>query len=143
MLYLASSLASSMSHHSQRWTTRPSSLAFFIVIASFITTGAIAAENVQEATTRYQAEKALCNSGESNQDKATCLKEAGAALADSKNRRSSDSPVVYRENALQRCTTLPASERDACQRRIAGDGATSGSVATGGILREVATPDKK
>ena len=40
------------------------------------------------AQSRYQSERAVCLHGLSNQDKATCLKEAGAALAEAGPRRA-------------------------------------------------------
>jgi hypothetical protein len=39
-----------------------------------------------DAQARYQQERAVCLSGQSNQDRATCLREADAALADGQER---------------------------------------------------------
>lgn len=109
----------------------------------FITTTAIAANLSTSTTSRYQAERAACTSGQSSQDHATCLKEAGAALMESKKGRLNGSTDTYDQNALNRCNSLPADDRDACQRRIKDEGVTSGSVKSGGILRELTVPDTK
>ena len=92
-----------------------------------------------DADTRYRADRAVCLSGQSNQDRATCLKEAGAARAVAKRHQLDDQSSNYRQNALLRCTALPADERSDCQRRIDGDGKVSGSVRDGGVLRETTT----
>ena len=102
---------------------------------------ATAADGSPGAKARYQAEKTACIDGQSHQDSATCLKEASAALAESKTRPARPAPVDYEQNALIRCKTLQGDERDACQRRIAGEGSSSGSVEGGGVLRQVVTPD--
>ena len=122
---------------------RFSALVLFVLSTSFGTTAAIAASSSSDANARYQAERAVCNSGESNQDRATCLKEAGAALKESKMGRLNSSQDAYKQNALIRCNALPANDRDACQRRIEGEGTTSGSVRDGGLLRELVVPDTK
>jgi hypothetical protein len=82
-------------------------------------------------------------SGQSNQDRETCLKEAGAALEESKTGRLDGGQGSENQNALIRCNALPAGDRDACRRRIAGEGTTSGSVREGGIVRELVVPDSK
>jgi hypothetical protein len=102
---------------------------------------ATAADVAPDARARYQAEKTACIEGQSHQDSATCLKEATAALAESKTRTARPAPDDYEQNALIRCKTLPTDERAACQSRIEGEGSSSGSVEGGGILREVVTPE--
>lgn len=117
--------------------------ALFTLSILFITSAAIAANPSKSTTSRYQAERAACISGQSNQDRATCLKEAGAALMESRKGRLNGNSDTYDQNALNRCQSLPANDRDACQSRIKGEGATSGSVESGGILRELTVPDNK
>ena len=119
---------------------RQLALALFISGASLAAT---AAGNPQDANARYQAERAACLNGQSNQARATCLREAGAALQESKRGRLSDDQAADQKNALLRCNALPADDRDACQRRIAGEGTTTGSVLDGGVLRELTVPDRK
>lgn len=87
----------------------------------------------------YRADRAICMSGQSNQDRATCLKEAGAARSVGRRHQLDDRQGSYRQNALARCSALPADDRNDCQRRIDGDGKVSGSVRGGGLIREVTT----
>ena len=133
----------STSTNVNRTAVRLSALALLVLSTSFSATAAMAARNSSDANARYQAERAVCNSGQSNQDRATCLKEAGAALGESRMGRLNDDPNTYGQNALRRCTALPADDRDACQRRIKGEGTTTGSVLEGGLGRELVVPDNK
>ncbi|WP_025918297.1 hypothetical protein [Herminiimonas sp. CN] len=119
-------------------------LALLALSTAFAATTAIAASSSSEANARYRAEQAACKSGQSSQDRATCLREAGAALQESrKGRLNGADPGTYQQNALIRCNALPVNDRDACQRRIQGEGTTSGSVEGGGVLRELVVPDDK
>lgn len=93
-----------------------------------------------DARSRYQSEKAACLNGQSHQDRATCLKEAGAALAESRIRKPTPEQANYEQHALIRCNALPADDRAACQRRIQGEGSSSGSVEGGGLIRTIVTP---
>jgi hypothetical protein len=93
-----------------------------------------------DAQVRYQQERAMCMSGQSNQDRATCLQEAGAAFAQARREGLDDGPAVqYQRNALQRCEALSGDDRQACVARMQGQGTTSGSAAAGGIYRELVT----
>jgi hypothetical protein len=42
-------------------------------------------------------------------------------------------------NAASRCDALTGEDKGACQARVMGYGNTTGSVAAGGVLREVET----
>ncbi len=96
-----------------------------------------------EAQQRYRQERAHCLSGMSHQAKATCLKEAGAALQESRrNRLETGGHASFQANATARCNAQPAADRDACVQRITGSGSTQGSVEGGGLLRQVETPVK-
>ena len=97
--------------------------------------------DLSSAKATYQKDRALCNSGQTNQDRATCLKEAGAAYAEAKRGRLSDEGASYEKNALARCKALPQKDRHACQLRIRGEGSTDGSVEEGGIYRQIETTD--
>ena len=48
-------------------------------------------------------------------------------------------PGRFARNALKRCEPLPEPDRSGCVARIQGNGTTSGSVAGGGISRELVT----
>lgn len=88
---------------------------------------------------QYEKQRAECTSGKSNQDKATCLKEAAAALAESKRGQLGDSGADYRRDQMERCKPLSGAEQRDCIARMKGGGTVSGSVEGGGILREKVT----
>jgi hypothetical protein len=92
-----------------------------------------------DAKGRYQQERAMCETGRSHQDRATCLREAGAALDEARRGRLDDSQAQYEKNALVRCNPLPPEDRQACIARMQGQGTTRGSVEGGGIYRELIT----
>jgi len=98
---------------------------------------AAAGGNLAEAQARYQQDRAACNSGQSYQDRATCLREAGAALQEARRRSGGDEHSAYEQNRLNRCERLPAADREDCLRRMRGEGSVSGSVEGGGIYREL------
>ena len=101
--------------------------------------GAVAAQ-LSEAQARYQQERAACMSGSSNQDRATCLKEAGAALGEARRGALGDSSDAnLARNRMARCDALPAQEREDCAVRMQ-HGTMSGSAQQGGILREIERP---
>lgn len=101
------------------------------------------AGNVSQAQANYNKERAHCMSGQSNQDRATCLKEAGAALAEAKRSNlgtSGDNSLS--SNAVARCSAQPAADQQACVQRIQGAGSAQGSVEAGGLIRSTETPVK-
>jgi hypothetical protein len=61
------------------------------------------------------------------------------AMQDMKRGRVEEDPAVYEKNRLMRCNYLPAGDRQDCERRMRGEGTTSGSVEGGGIYRELRT----
>lgn len=102
--------------------------------------GAAAQDRSAQAT--YQAERKACMEGRTtNQDRATCLREAAAAYAEAKRGRLSNnvSEAQKLENALLRCREQPPSERPDCERMARGEGKVSGSVAEGAIVKELVT----
>lgn len=98
-----------------------------------------AADRVSGST--YSQERAIC--GHIQQDRAACLREAGAAQqAARQGNLSSASADTYRQNALARCQLHKTnSDRAACEARVTGQGQTSidGSVLGGGLIRETVT----
>ena len=88
---------------------------------------------------RYQQERAVCTSGQSNQDRATCLREAGASYAEAQRGGLGDSSAPYANNARQRCDRLPEDDRLDCMARMQGQGTSTGTAAGGGIYRELTT----
>ena len=113
---------------------------------AFASATVLAAEPVatDDAKARYLKERANCETGNTAQDRATCLKEAGAALDEKKKGKldNSGSPVA---NATDRCNVLPAKDKADCLARIVGPQGpnqrvtTSGSVEGGGVIRETTT----
>ncbi|HEY2558687.1 MAG TPA: hypothetical protein VGI48_03150 [Caldimonas sp.] len=92
----------------------------------------------------YLKERADCEAGRTAEDRATCLKEAGAA-AEERKRNRLDNNGSLRQNAIERCNVVPAKDKADCLARIEGPSApnqkttTSGSVAGGGVIRETTT----
>src|SRR5687768_591470 len=88
-----------------------------------------------DASGSYQQERTACLSGQTQQDRDTCLREAGAARGEAKRGNLTESPISN-QNAQDRCNVLPPADRDDCIRRVQGGGTVSGSVDSGGVLRE-------
>lgn len=104
-------------------------------------TAAAAGATLSQAQQRYQQERAVCLSGESNQDRATCLREAGAALQEARRGGfDSGGAFEFERNRTIRCHPLPAGDREDCERRMQAEGVTTGSAQQGGVLRELSTP---
>ena len=117
--------------------------AFALMLALGPSAWAAAGKANSEAQQRYNQERVHCMSGESSQDRATCLREARAALQEARrNRLQTGVGVNLEANATVRCNAQPAADRDACVQRIRGSGTTRGSVSGGGLIREVETPVK-
>jgi len=93
------------------------------------------------AQSRYQQDRAACLDSSSQQDRSSCLREAGAVKAEPiRGPAARETADDRARNALQRCNNLPAEMRDPCERRVRGEGTASGSVAAGGVLRELVIP---
>ena len=88
----------------------------------------------------YQRDRAACLDGRTNQDRDTCLREAGAARQEANRGRLGESPGVFEQNRLARCEGQPPQDREDCLRRMNGEGTTRGSVESGGIYRELVRP---
>jgi hypothetical protein len=89
---------------------------------------------------RYEAERAACLRGNSPQNVDTCLREAAAARAEAgRSGAQDDDSARWRANQQRRCVPLPDALRRDCIARMQGEGTVSGSVASGGIYRELTT----
>jgi len=121
-------------------TSRPirAALILELVLACHCAGAAPAAATAVDAL--HRQERATCISGRSNQDRATCLREADAAHAEARRGALQVGSPALTDNALRRCDPLPEAQRLACLARMQGQGSTSGSAATGGIFREISTP---
>jgi hypothetical protein len=92
-----------------------------------------------DATGNYQSELQACRSGRTQQDVDTCLREARNAQAERRQGALAQPSTDLQSNAMSRCEPLTGEDKAACQARVMGYGNTSGSVAGGGVLREVET----
>ena len=102
--------------------------------------GALPGSTGIDATGNYQSELQACNSGRTQQDRDTCLREARNARAE-RQQGTLDGALQrqFQANAAARCEPLSGEERAACLARVMGHGEVSGSVAGGGLLRQVET----
>ena len=124
------------------------SLAGLIVVGAAATYAASPAHAADAAATAakstYAKERADCDAGRTAEDRATCLKEAGAAQQERK-RNTLDNNGSARQNAIERCNLVAAKDKADCLARIEGPSqanqttTTSGSVAGGGVVRETKT----
>jgi hypothetical protein len=124
------------------------SLAGLVVVGAAATYAASPAHAADAAATAakstYAKERADCDAGRTAEDRATCLKEAGAAQQERK-RNTLDNTGSARQNAIERCNLVAAKDKADCLARIEGPSqanqttTTSGSVAGGGVVRETKT----
>lgn len=116
-----------------------------LLVAIALTLGASLAYADKSATqSEYEKDRAVCMSGRSNQDRATCLKEAGAAREAARRGQLVDADAAsYKKNALDRCKALAGDDARDCLTRMNGGGTASGSVEAGGLYRESVTTQVK
>ena len=101
----------------------------------------VAAQDRGEKLRRFEADRQACLGGESGQAVEPCLQEARAVLAQRPGSNPSVSPEQLQRDSLMRCEDLAGEDHAACVARMSGEGTTSGSVAGGGILRELVTTE--
>jgi hypothetical protein len=106
--------------------------------AAQVATGDAATAGI-DASGNFQHEVQACMTGKTQQARDTCLEEARNARADKKRGVLDNAGAQYDQNAKARCDVLKGEEKAACVARVLGFGETSGSVAGGGVLREVET----
>ncbi len=126
--------------------TQTRRLGYFAMVAvgGLLSFSALAADPA--ARQKYNSDVAFCKSGQSQQDYATCMREAGAALQQSSILHTAP-PAVLAQNSEDRCAVQQGEDQVACQARMEGLGKTEGSVAGGGVIREItivepATPNQ-
>ncbi len=94
-----------------------------------------------ELTARYQQDLAECEAQQATQDLAACRLEARNALAEAKRNLLSDTTAnLFEKNQFKRCRVFKGEDREACEARVRNEGSSTGSVQSGGILREVVRP---
>lgn len=102
---------------------------------------AAAASKAEQAEMRavFQRELAACRNGQTGQVLSACTREAHAAYAEARRGRLDNGAADYAANARQRCDAHSGSDKADCLARMAGHGNVSGSVKSGGLLRELTT----
>lgn len=92
-----------------------------------------------DATGNARSEANACVTGMTQQDRETCLREVRNANAEKRAGKLDNAGAQFDANAAQRCDVLSGEDKIACEARVAGIGTTQGSVAGGGVIREIET----
>ena len=92
----------------------PHRVKFTVCLASalFLSTAVHAAPRAED--------RALCQS-HATEDRAACLREAGAARQAARRGELDEGAGSYEKNKLARCSYLPDADRQLCERRMRGD----------------------
>ena len=114
-----------------------------LLLVALLAAGAAVAQPATspDADARMQRERATCDGVQ--QDKAACLREAGAARQEAgRGGLTGASAAGYDANALARCKLQPPADQADCEARVRGGAgsSTGGSVMGGGVIRETVTP---
>lgn len=119
------------------------SLRLYVFLGSLLAVHAFAQTSIdlRTAQARYKQDVANCATTNPVANSRNCMKEARNALAEVRRGRMSESWKTsdYEKNALLRCEVHKGEDKSACFARIHGQGKIDGSVAGGGILRELTT----
>ena len=110
-----------------------------VAVLLFAGMAAAAGGKLSDAQARYRQDRAACMSIQSKEDRATCLREAGAALQAARRGQLGDDQGTYERNRLLRCDRLKGDDREDCIRRMRGEGTVKGSVESGGRYWELRT----
>ena len=105
------------------------------------TSAAGAADNAAtvSAKARLQQERVVCARIRDQGERDECLSEASTRFAGTQPSHHDENPAQLMRNALKRCEPLREPDRQDCVLRTQGQGTTTGSVAGGGIYRELVT----
>lgn len=106
--------------------------------AALATTCALSSVGVWAQST-YEQDRAACMRSDSQHERSSCLREAGAVRAQGTTRTPGETPETRMQNAMKRCAELPPENKATCERMVHGEGRTSGSVEGGGVIRELVT----
>lgn len=107
----------------------------FTAVGALMCAGSALAASPQD---RLATERAACEAGRSGQDRATCMREAGAAHQERQrnNLNNVQADAQLRANAAARCDRLPPERREGCMALRGSNVETQGSVQGGGVLRQ-------
>ena len=146
---MTSSISFPNSHQHHQLTSKSHFLRLAASVTAFVvlTFGAVTAASAQiasgttgiDATGNAQSELAACVSGKTQQDRETCMTEVRNANAAKRAGKVDNSGGRFKQNALSRCDVFQGEEQIACQARVVGYGDAAGSVAGGGVIRQVET----
>jgi hydroxyethylthiazole kinase-like sugar kinase family protein len=102
---------------------------------------AVAASRAEQTELQalLQSELAACRGGQTGQALSDCTREAHAAYQQARRGVLGSGAADFTANARQRCEAHSGSDKDDCLARMAGHGNVSGSVTSGGVLRELTT----
>lgn len=117
------------------------SVAMGLVVLACGQAFSVAAQDRNEKQRRFESDRQACVGGTFGQSLDSCMREAHAVRNERLGANPSVSPEQLERNSLLRCDALTGDEHTACVARIRGAGTTSGSVAAGGILRELVTTE--
>ncbi|WP_251865407.1 hypothetical protein [Achromobacter sp. Marseille-Q4962] len=86
---------------------------------------------------QYEQDVKNCKSGATGQERAACLREAGAARQEALRNHLKDADSgQYQQNMMERCQRLPAGSQQDCMTQMTSPTTVRGSVQGGGVLRE-------
>jgi hypothetical protein len=88
---------------------------------------------------RLQHDRVVCAGIRDQGERDECLSEASTRYAGTQPSHPDENPAQLMRNALKRCDALREPDRQDCVLRMQGQGTTTGSVAGGGIYRELVT----
>lgn len=110
-------------------------------LALLSTNAAFAAGNsvAMSAKARLQHDRVACSRIHDQGERDECLSEASTLFAGTQPSNPNENAAQLMRNALRRCEPLREPDRQDCVLRMQGQGTTTGSVAGGGIYRELVT----
>lgn len=92
-----------------------------------------------DSSGNYRQERAWCIANTAGEAQANCLKGSSAAQTEKRQGTLDNNGGNFNANAMERCKVFTAEERAACEARVAGLGSSSGSVQSGGVIKQVET----
>lgn len=91
------------------------------------------------ARAQYARDVAHCRSlRPQSTERANCLSEASTRFSMTQPAKPQEAPEILARNALRRCESLPPADKTECVARMQ-HGSVSGSIAGGGVLRQLVT----
>ena len=118
-----------------------SSAIFLAATAAVLACGPAGAAKAADYNVLYQRERAACMEKSSAPDRAVCLQDATAALAEARRGRldNGDTAAERAANAVTRCKAVKPEDRNDCERMARGEGVVSGSVEQGAVVKQIVT----